>query len=117
MLRTTEDFEAGYYARVEPLRVRLVFDAWPRRGDHPFMVELECPIPLEPGKPVQITIYVDGSICEVYLDHQVAMSACMYNHPVWNWGLLSPKVLFCYRYSSINSVIGSNQQKGRDLGK
>ncbi len=87
MLRTSEDFEAGYYARVEPLRGRLVFDAWPRRGDYPFMVELERPIHVQQGKPVQMTIYVDGSICEVYLDNQVAMSARMYNHLVGNWGL------------------------------
>ena len=87
MLRTSEDFEAGYYARVEPLRGRLVFDAWPRRGDLPYMVELERPIRVQPGKPVQMTIYIDGTLCEVYLDQQVAMSARMYNHLVGNWGL------------------------------
>jgi beta-fructofuranosidase len=87
MLRTSEDFEAGYYARVEPLRGRLVFDAWPRRGDFPYMVELERPIQVQPGMPVQMTIYLDGSLCEVYLDNQVAMSARMYNHPVGKWGL------------------------------
>ncbi len=87
MLRTSEDFETGYYVRVEPMRGRLVFDSWPRKGDVPFMVEIERPLQVEPGKPVQMTIYVDGTLCEVYVDNQVAMSARMYNHLVGNWGL------------------------------
>jgi beta-fructofuranosidase len=87
MLRTSSDFETGYYVRVEPHRQRLVFDAWPRKGDCPQMIELERQIHVEPGKPVQIAIYVDGSICEVYLDNQVAMSARMYNHVEGDWGL------------------------------
>src|SRR5205823_4481046 len=41
MLRTSDDLETGYYVRVEPLRNRLVFDSWRRRGDYPYMVELE----------------------------------------------------------------------------
>ena len=86
MLRTSQDFETGYYIRVEPQRERLVFDAWPRRGDLPYRVELERPLRLQPGKPFQVTIYVDGSICEVYLDGQVAMSARMYDHPQGDWG-------------------------------
>ena len=87
MLRTSQDFETGYYARVEPKRGRLVFDSWPRRGDIPFMVEIERPIKLEPRKPVQMIIYVDSTLCEVYLDNEVAMSARMYNHPEGDWGL------------------------------
>jgi len=87
MLRTSEDFEKGYYVRVEPMRGRLVFDSWPRKGDVPFMVEIERPLQVEAGKPVQMTIYVDGTLCEVYVDNQVAMSARMYNHLVGNWGL------------------------------
>ena len=86
MLRGSEDFESGYYVRVEPQRGRLVFDSWPRRGDLPSRIELERPIQVQPGVPVQITLYVNGSICEVYLDHKVAMSARMYNHPAGNWG-------------------------------
>ena len=89
MLRTSQDFETGYYVRIEPQRARLVFDAYPRRGDLPFMVELERPIRVKPGQPIKITLYVDGSICEVYLDGQVAMSARMYDHPQGNWGFFA----------------------------
>ena len=86
MLRTSPDFETGYYARVEPQRGRLVFDAWPRLNYYPYMIEHERPLHVQAGKPVQVTIYVDGSLCEVYLDHQVAMSARMYDHPQGEWG-------------------------------
>jgi beta-fructofuranosidase len=86
MLRTSADFETGYYVRLEPLRGRLVFDAWPRRGDLPYMLEIERPIRLDPEKPVQIIIYVDGTLCEVYVDNQVAMSARIYDHLDGNWG-------------------------------
>jgi beta-fructofuranosidase len=86
MLRTSQDFEMGYYVRLEPQRARLVFDSWPRPGDCPYMVELERPIRLQPGKTIQVTIYVDGSLCEVYLDNQIAMSTRMYNHHEGDWG-------------------------------
>lgn len=33
-------------------------------------------------KPVQVALYVNGSICEVYVDGRVAMSARMYDHSV-----------------------------------
>ena len=114
MLRTSEDFEAGYYARVEPLRGRLVLDAWPRRGDLPYMVELERPIRVQPGKPVQVTIYIDGTLCEVYLDQQVAMSARMYNHLVGNWGLfVSEGCVLVFRCSSLNAIaINPNRISG-----
>jgi len=86
MLRSSPDFETGYYVRVEPQRGRLVFDAWPRCAYYPYMVEHERPLHVQAGKPVQVTIYVDGSLCEVYLDQQVAMSARMYDHPEGEWG-------------------------------
>lgn len=87
MLRTSPDFETGYYVRLEPGRNRVVFDLWPRRGDLPFMEEVERPLPLEPGSPVHLTTYVNGSICEVYVNSQVAMSTRMYDHPTGEWGV------------------------------
>jgi beta-fructofuranosidase len=87
LLRSSEDFESGYYVRLEPLRGRLVFDSWPRRGDAPYQVESERPLRLQFGTPVEIAVYVNASLCEVYLDHQIAMSARMYNHPAGNWGV------------------------------
>lgn len=87
MLRTSTDLETGYYIRLEPHRSRLVFDTWPRPGDIPFMVELERPIVLDPGVPVELTVLVDGSVCEVYVAGSIAMSARMYNLVEGGWGV------------------------------
>jgi beta-fructofuranosidase len=86
MLRTSPDSEKGYEVRVEPQRARLVFDSWPRAGDIPYWIESERPVHLLPGKPLQITLYVDGTICEIYLDRQVALSTRMYDHLQGSWG-------------------------------
>jgi beta-fructofuranosidase len=87
MLRISDDFETGYYIRLEPGRDRLVFDSWPRAGGTPFMVELERPLKLTPGAPVTLQLFVDGTICEVYAGGKIAMSARLYNHRAGNWGV------------------------------
>jgi beta-fructofuranosidase len=87
MLRASEDLEEAYYIRLEPGRDRLVLDGWPRPGDVPFMVELERPIPLRAGNPVELRVFVDGTICEAYANGKVAMSARLYNRYTGRWGL------------------------------
>jgi beta-fructofuranosidase len=87
VLRASEDFEKGYYIRLEPAQQRLVFDAWPRPGDQPFMIGLERNIHLEPGVPVQMTVLVEDTICEVYVNGEAAMSARMYDLVAGNWGV------------------------------
>jgi beta-fructofuranosidase len=87
MLRVSDDLDEGYYIRLEPGRNRLVLDAWPRPGDVPFMVELERPIRLSPGKPVELKVLLDGSICEVYANDKVAMSGRLYNRYTGGWGV------------------------------
>ena len=85
MLRVSGDLENAYYIRLEPGRNSLVFDAWPRKtgfqpdGDCPFMIELERPIELVAGKEYELKVFVDGSVCEVYLNDRIAMSARMFN--------------------------------------
>ena len=85
-LRMSEDFESGYFIRMEPLRQRLVFDRWPRPGDQPYLAELERPLVLIPSHPVEVEVLVEGSLCEVYVDHKVAMSVRMYEHTLGAWG-------------------------------
>jgi beta-fructofuranosidase len=87
LLRATEDLEEACYLRLEPGRQRLVLDMWPRLGDVPFMVELERPISLSPGKPTELKVFVDGSMCEVYAGGKVAMSARLYNRYFGDWGV------------------------------
>jgi beta-fructofuranosidase len=87
MLRVSDDLERAYYVRLEPSRNRLVFDAWPRAGDVPFMVELERPIALSPGMPTELKVFVDGTIAEIYVAGKITMSTRMYGLPQGAWGV------------------------------
>jgi beta-fructofuranosidase len=89
MLRMRDDFESGYFIRFEPAMQRMVFDAWPRAGDVPFMCELERPFLLQAGEPIEIEVLVDGAVCEVYAGGTVAMSTRMYNHAQGQWGVFA----------------------------
>ncbi len=86
-LRASEDLEQAYYIRLEPRRSRMVFDAWPRKGDIPFMVELERPLELGPGQPVELKVLVDGTVCEVYAAGELAMSTRLYDLKTGSWGV------------------------------
>ena len=85
-LRMDEAFEKGYYLRFDPVFNRLVFDFWPRAGDMPYMIGLERPIHLQPGKPVNLMVFVDGIVLEAYVNDAIALSARMYEHWEGNWG-------------------------------
>lgn len=87
MLRMSDDFEEGYYIRLEPARNRLVFDSWPRPGDIPYMVELERPLDLSAGQSVKLTVLIDGSVFIAYANNKIAMSGRMYNHKAGVWGV------------------------------
>ncbi len=87
MLRTSEDLEQAYYIRMEPHRNRLVFDRWPRAGDVPFSVELERPVEFVPGRFNELCIFIDDTVCEVYLNDKIAMSARLYDLKTGNWGV------------------------------
>lgn len=87
MLRASDDLNLAYYVRLEPARHRLVLDSWERPGDVPFWVELERPIRLEPHRPVDLKVFVDGTVCVVYADNKVAMSTRLYNLKQGNWGV------------------------------
>lgn len=87
MLRADKDLEHMYYIRLEPFRNRLVFDMWPRDGDKPFMVELERSMKLIPGKRYKIKVFVEDTLCEVYVGNSIAMSARLYNLKKGQWGV------------------------------
>ncbi len=86
MLRAGEDMEKAYYIRLEPDRQRLVLDSWPRSGDCPHMVELERPAELAADCFHHIQVLVSGSVCEIYLDNRIAMSARLYDLKSGSWG-------------------------------
>jgi beta-fructofuranosidase len=99
MLRSDSDADKGYYVRLEPQMNRMVFDSWPRKEpDKPFMLELERPVCLSPEEPVHLDAYIDHTICVVYLNNAVAMSARMYNIQAGLFGV----------FASEGSVVFSN---------
>ena len=87
VLRSSDDYQSGYYVRLEPLAHRLVFDAYPRSGDVPFMVELERPLPLQPGRKIPLKVLVDGSCCVIYAGDTVAVSTRLYDRKTGRLGV------------------------------
>jgi beta-fructofuranosidase len=100
MLRASDDLEKAYYIRIEPRHNRMVFDAWPRPGDVPFMQGLERPLRLVAGKPVDLKVFVDGTVCVVYAAGEVAMSTRLYNLPEGNWGVFAQQGTATFRTPS-----------------
>ncbi len=86
-LYTDEAFDKVYMLRLEPDRGRIVFDQWPRKGDIPHVAGLERPLALRAGQPCRLQLFIDGTICETYIDDTVAMSARLYEEGQRNWGV------------------------------
>jgi beta-fructofuranosidase len=87
ILRTDEHLEQGYMIRLEPGRDRIVLDQWPRKGDVPFAVGIERPIELTPGVAYELNVFVDGTVCEVYVNESIAMSTRLYDFREGGWGV------------------------------
>lgn len=45
----------------------------------PYEVELERPLALDPNQDYSLKLVIDKTICEIYIDNQVAMSTRMYD--------------------------------------
>jgi len=89
ILRGGEQLEYGYQIRFEPGRRRVVFDQWPRPGDVPHAVGLERPLELQPDTRYEVCILLDGTVCEVYVNRTIAMSARLYDHTEGGWGVFA----------------------------
>ena len=92
MLRANEDLDQAYYIRLEPNRDRIVFRSaimYSEQGGKtfPYEVELERPLRLLPNKPYRIRIFVDNTVCEVYVEDEIAMSARLYDLCAGAWGV------------------------------
>ena len=55
----------------------------------PNMTELERPLMLIDGKDYNITIIIDKTICEIYVNDDIAMSSRMYDLSSNLWGIFS----------------------------
>ena len=84
MLLRTETCSDGYALRFEPRFSRLVF--WDNRLYH---FEGERYIPIAPGEKHHLTVIIEDSVLEVYIDNAVAQSSRMYDHTGAGWGLFA----------------------------
>ncbi|HEY3556116.1 MAG TPA: glycoside hydrolase [Kribbella sp.] len=83
LLDASPDGEEATVLRLEPQRDRIVLDQWPRgrtgpaqwqiHGDVPYVVELERPCPLPPGRHT-VQVLLDGATAQVAIDNRVALS-------------------------------------------
>lgn len=84
MLRTENALDFAYYVTLEPQRDRVTFRGPIMQSEEggktfPYEVELERPFEFEANANIEIRIFVDGTICEIYVGGRVAMSARMYD--------------------------------------
>ena len=63
-----------------------MFDAYPRSGDIPFMVELERPLALKAGETVRLKVVIDGTCCVIYANETIALSTRIYNLKAGQFG-------------------------------
>jgi len=84
MLRTEDTLDIAYYVTLEPQRNRLTFRGAIMQSEEggktfPYEVELERPIQLVANRPYQVKVFIDGTICEIYVDQDIVLSARMYD--------------------------------------
>lgn len=66
-----------------------LFDMWPRPGDKPYMPELERPLHVTAGEPIRLTVLVEGTLCETYVNDHIAMSTRLYDLQRGQWGVFA----------------------------
>lgn len=86
LLRASAALDQGYAIQFEPDRQRVVLKSFVFPNEHggkilPFEVELERSVPLRPDQDCALTLVLADSVCEVYVDDQVALSTRMYDRP------------------------------------
>jgi beta-fructofuranosidase len=84
MIRAQASLDNAYYIRLEPQRNRITFRGPIMQSEDggktfPYEVELERPIELISERVYELKVFIDGSICEIYLNREVAMSARIYD--------------------------------------
>jgi beta-fructofuranosidase len=90
MFRTSDDLEQSYYLRIEPPNNRIVFDKWPREhAEVTQLVELERPLYVAPGDPIQLQVIIQENMGVVYVNDTIAMNFRAYDLPAGNWGFFA----------------------------
>lgn len=84
VVRFGEEGESGYVVALDPRRGQVLIRPWRRWGDaEPLCAQ---PVRLARGRPVHVDLYLDGSLLEVFVDDQVALSARCCDHSTGSLG-------------------------------
>lgn len=91
-LQVDEEFARGYYFYFEPSRQRVEFKGPLRMHEQggwtfPHDVELERPLRLAPGEPVNVEIFIDDTVIVLYVNGDVALSTRAYDLRARKFGL------------------------------
>lgn len=91
-LHVNERFDKGYYVSLDPFRKRFEWKGPIRmteRGGQtfPYQVELERPLPPNMSSTFHLDVLTEGTMAEVYVDGQIAMSTRAYDERNGHWGL------------------------------
>ena len=80
MLRASEQADEYYSVKFEPKHNRLAMDKWPRRdASFSFDANTERYCPIVACKKNKILIIMEGSVLEVYVNFEIAMSARIFD--------------------------------------
>jgi beta-fructofuranosidase len=99
ILNESRSVDNYYTVRFEPLFQRVAFDRWPRkeRTQHT-LTDVERYLPLTKGVKNHVTLLIQDSVLEVYVNDRVAMSTRMFDFR-GNWGLYTQSTVV--KFSSI----------------
>lgn len=86
-LRTDDRLGEGYQVAIEPERNRISLTGFgPEGGGLPAWPMIR-PLACRPGEPYDITVFVSGTIIEVFVNDRAAMANRLYNHRGTSAGL------------------------------
>ncbi|MEV5029500.1 glycoside hydrolase family 32 protein [Paenibacillus sp. LPE1-1-1.1] len=113
MLRAGEGLDDAYYVTLEPQRNRVTFRGPIMQSEEggktfPYEVELERPIELLPDRYHELLIFIDGSICEIYINGEVAISARMYDIERGKLGLFVSQGNAQFKHVRVETVRGGS---------
>ncbi|HWD38376.1 MAG TPA: glycoside hydrolase family 32 protein [Fimbriimonas sp.] len=95
-LNASDDMERVYYVKLDTAMNRLVFESYPRLSDATHWPELERPLKLTHGKPIELKVILDGTLCVIYAGGRAALTTRLYDHRegAWGWFASEGKVQF-----------------------
>ncbi|WP_332696012.1 glycoside hydrolase family 32 protein [Halalkalibacter lacteus] len=111
LLRAQSSLVNTYIIRLEPKRNRITFRSDIMQSEEggktfPYEVELERPIDLIPTQPYEVKVFIDDTMCEIYVDQTIAMSVRMYDINEGKFGLFVSQGTALIKNTKIHTIDG-----------